>query len=106
MGSKGSARGFAGNIEQPRGRFSDQRDGSPAVQQRRQSDERFSARRGRFARRQAQDHRRPQQLVETAAWSVLGRAPDDEEAKLLDEYPIGRRDDRKLEACRQLVGPC
>lgn len=42
------------------------------------------------------------QLVETAVWTVFGRAPDAEEAKLLEEY-LGRRDDRKLEACRQLV---
>ena len=42
------------------------------------------------------------QLIETAAWSVLGRAPDDEEIKLHDEYLV-RRDDRKQQACRQLV---
>lgn len=43
-----------------------------------------------------------QQLIETAVWSALCRAPDAEETKLLGEY-LGRRDDRKVEACRQLV---
>ena len=40
--------------------------------------------------------------VETAVRTVLCRPPSDEEVKLLGDY-LGRREDRRVEACRQIV---
>jgi hypothetical protein len=101
-GLEGAARGLASNFEQPRGDF--QISVSEALLL--NNGDKFT---GEFLRdagdslvgklKTIEDRR---QLVETAAWSVLGRAPDDEEIKLLGEF-LDRKGDRKLDACRQLV---
>lgn len=44
----------------------------------------------------------PRQRAETAIWTILSRAPEAEELGLLADY-LARRQDRPLEACRQLV---
>jgi hypothetical protein len=44
----------------------------------------------------------PRQRAETAVWSILTRAPEPDELDLLADY-LARREDRPLEACRQLV---
>jgi hypothetical protein len=42
------------------------------------------------------------QRAETAVWTILCRAPEADELDLLADY-LARREDRPLEACRQLV---
>jgi hypothetical protein len=44
----------------------------------------------------------PRELVETAVWNVLTRAPDDEELDVLAGY-IADRSDRRAEAIRQVL---
>ena len=41
-------------------------------------------------------------LIETAVWSILSRAPSDEESKVLADY-VSRREDRFDDACRQVI---
>ena len=41
-------------------------------------------------------------LIETAVWSVYGRAPDEEEQKLLEQF-LAQREAEPDNACRQLV---
>jgi hypothetical protein len=101
-GLEGSARGFAALIEQPRDDFQVSVgeallfSNSDRIQKEylADADDRLV---GRL--QQIKDRR---ELIETAVRTVLCRPPSDEEVKLLGDY-LGRREDRRVEACRQIV---
>ena len=49
-----------------------------------------------------EDLKSPEEVVETAFWSILSRAPSDKEMKLLTDH-LNTRKDRHAEACRQVA---
>ncbi len=52
--------------------------------------------------RRLKDIKERGKLIDTAVWSILSRAPSDEESKVLTEY-VSRREDRFDDACRQVI---
>jgi hypothetical protein len=101
-GLENRGRGFAGNIEQPRGNFQIGVGEALLFSNNERVQQEFLADgRDRLVGRLVQVKDR-KELIDLAVRTVLARPPRAEENKVLSEY-LGKRQDRPVEACRQVV---
>jgi hypothetical protein len=101
-GLESSARGFASLIEQPRDDFQVSVSEALLFSNSDRIQKEYLADSGDRLVGRLQQIKDQRELIETAVRTVLSRPPSDEEVKLLGDY-LGRREDRRVEACRQIV---
>jgi hypothetical protein len=101
-GLENSARGFAGQIQQPGENFQVGVSEALLFSNNDQIGKEFLADAGDRLVGRLKQLKDRNELIDTAVRSVLARPASDDERKLLGEY-LSRREDRPVEACRQLV---
>jgi hypothetical protein len=101
-GLEGNARGFASLIEQPRDDFQVSVSEALLFSNGDRIQKEYLADAGDRLVGRLQQIKNQRELIETAVRTVLSRPPSNDEVKLLGDY-LGRREDRRVEACRQIV---
>jgi hypothetical protein len=101
-GLENSARGFAGLIQQPGENFQVGVSEALLFSNNDQIGKEFLADAGDRLVGRLKQLKDRNELIDTAVRSVLARPASDDDRKLLGEY-LSRREDRPVEACRQLV---